>query len=113
MPGKKNWCFRVYPAYTPVYWSIFEMYPLCIPLLCKERLGEVESWHPREPTMVSAFECCEEATSPSPLLTKEGTLGRSPILFTHANVRRTETFIPVEYDPYCELTRLQRSEGRD
>ena len=39
---------------------------------CKERLGEVESWHPREPTMGSAFECCEEATSPSPLLTKEG-----------------------------------------
>jgi hypothetical protein len=58
------WCFRVYRGYMPVYWSFIEMSPLQIPLLCKERLGEVESWHPREPTMGSAFECCEEATAP-------------------------------------------------
>ncbi len=40
--------------------------------------------------MGSAFECCDETTSPSPLLTKEGTLGRSTILFTHANVGSTK-----------------------
>ena len=38
------------------------------------RLGEVESWYHRQAMIVAAIECCEESTSPSPLLTKEGNL---------------------------------------
>ncbi len=43
-----------------------------IPLLCKERLGEVESGQPREALGGATIEGHEESTSPSPLLTKEG-----------------------------------------
>jgi len=50
----------------------FEMNVIRIPLLCKERLGEVESWYHWATMRVAAMECCEEPTSPPPLLTKEG-----------------------------------------
>ena len=37
-----------------------------IPLLCKERLGEVESGQPREALENAAMKGHEESTSPSP-----------------------------------------------
>ncbi len=45
---------------------------LQISLLCKERLGEVESWYHRQAMRVVAIEHSEEPNLPSPLLTKEG-----------------------------------------
>jgi len=71
-----------FPWVTLGYRSFFETILLRIPLLCKERLGEVESWGHRKVMMGSAIECCGKATSPMlllgashearPLLTKEG-----------------------------------------
>ena len=37
---------------------------LLIPLLCKERRGEVESWGYSGAMKVSAIECCGDATFP-------------------------------------------------
>jgi len=62
---------------------------LRIPLLCKERLGEVESWGHREAKMVSAIECCGEGTSPPPLFTKDGDSRTISQLLPIANVGRT------------------------
>jgi len=61
-----------------------------IPLLCKERLGEVESEQPREALGNAAFKGHEESTSPSPPLTKEGS--ENPQKQTRLRVRHLTTF---------------------
>ena len=62
------------------------MKQLRIPLLCKERVGEVESGGYQLTITGSTIEGSAEATSPLPLPTKEGTLEQSTLIFTHANV---------------------------
>ena len=72
---------------------------LKIPLLCKERPGEVEFLCPRKAMMGSAIVGCEEPTSPryclmrpagrDRCLQRRGTPERSALVFTHTKVRRT------------------------
>ena len=93
---------RLFRGSLPFSLSLFEMKLLRIPLLCKERLGEVESLCYREAMTGSGIEGCEEATSPPllfgasrrarPLLTKEGETEGPTLRFTHANVGRSNSY---------------------
>jgi hypothetical protein len=86
--GLKFKVHQAFPWVTPIIVLLFRHEAALNPLLCKERAGEVESVGYQSTITGSTIEGSAEATSPLPLLTKEGTLERSTFILTHANVGR-------------------------